>query len=143
MDAICDGKVTPENREPHLRAIQSRAQGLTELINAFHEYSKVEHPQFVLQLERTDLCEYLRTYLAEKYDEIDLAGFTLEISIREGGLLRWTGCSSGGYWIICSPMRCGNRLGTILFSFELTQGGKTVLPARGDNGDGIPLERSQ
>lgn len=144
VDAICDGKVPPGEQEPYLRAIQSRAQGLTELINAFHEYSKVEHPQFVLQLERTDLCEYLRAYLAGKYDEIDLAGFTLEISIPERAVF----CALDRMQfrrvldnLLSNALR-HNRLGTILF-FELTQEEKTVLLRVGDNGDGIPPERAQ
>ncbi len=87
IDAICDGKVPPEEVNRYLRAIQGKSEALTELVNAFHEYSKVEHPEFVLHKERTDLCEFLREYLAGKYDEIDLAGFTLEVSIPEHPVL--------------------------------------------------------
>ena len=35
IDAICDGKVPPEEQERYLRAIQGKAAALTELVDAF------------------------------------------------------------------------------------------------------------
>lgn len=144
IDAICDGKVPPQEQERYLRAIQGKAETLTELVNAFHEYSKVEHPEFVLHPERTDLCEFLREYLAAKYDEIDLAGFTLEVSIPEQPV-----------FCLLDPMQFRrvldnllsnalrhNRLGTMLF-FDVSLGGQRALLRIGDNGAGIPPERAR
>lgn len=144
IDAICDGKVPPQEQERYLRAIQGKAETLTELVNAFHEYSKVEHPEFVLHPERTDLCEFLREYLAAKYDEIDLAGFTLEVSIPEQPV-----------FCLLDPMQFRrvldnllsnalrhNRLGTMLF-FDMSLGGQRALLRIGDNGAGIPPERAR
>lgn len=144
IDAICDGKVPPQEQERYLRAIQGKAEALTELINAFHEYSKVEHPEFVLYPERIDLCELLREYLAAKYDEIDLAGFTLEVSIPEQPV-----------FCLLDPMQFRrvldnllsnalrhNRLGTMLF-FDVNTGGQRALLRIGDNGSGIPPERAR
>ena len=104
-------KVPPEEQTRYLRAIQSKAEALTELVNAFHEYSKVEHPEFILHPERTDLCEFLREYLAVKYEEIDLAGFSLEISIPEQAIF----CSldlfsSAESWTTCSPTPCATTV---------------------------------
>ena len=141
-NAICDGKVPPEEVERYLRAIQNKAAALTELVNAFHEYSKVEHPKFVLHMERTDLGEFSREYLAGKYDEIDLAGFSLEISIPEQPVycrldqLQFRRVLDN---LISNAIR-HNRLGTILFFDLSTEGGWAVL-AVADNGDGIPPER--
>lgn len=144
IDAICDGKVPPQEQERYLRAIQGKAEALTELVNAFHEYSKVEHPEFVLHPERTDLCEFLREYLAVKYDEIDLAGFTLEVSIPERPIF----CSLDPMQfrrvldnLLSNSLR-HNRLGTMLF-FDVSAGPQSALLRIGDNGSGIPPERAK
>lgn len=144
IDAICDGKVPPEEVNRYLRAIQSKAKALTELVNAFHEYSKVEHPEFVLHTERTDLCEFLREYLAGKYDEIDLAGFSLEVSIPEKPVF----CALDQLQfrrvldnLLSNALR-HNRLGTVLFFDVAVEGGAAILRVA-DNGAGIPPDRAK
>ena len=142
IDAICDGKVPPEEQTRYLRAIQSKAETLTELVNAFHEYSKVEHPEFILHPERTDLCEFLREYLANKYEEIDLAGFSLEISIPERAIfcqldpLQFRRVLDN---LLSNALR-HNRLGTVLF-FDVDVEGTCAVMRVADNGSGIPPER--
>lgn len=81
--AICDGIVAEEDRERYLMTIYQKSNRLTDLINTFYEYSKLEHPEFKLTLKRQDLCEYMRAYLIEKYNEVNLAGFALDINIPE------------------------------------------------------------
>lgn len=81
--AINDGLVPEEDRAHCLRTIFQKATMLNELIEAFHTYSKLEHPEFRLQKTRLDLCEVLREQLAAKYDEAELAGFSLEVEIPE------------------------------------------------------------
>ena len=142
IDAICDGKVPPQEQERYLRAIQAKAEALTELVNAFHEYSKVEHPAFVLHTEPTDLCEFLRAYLAGKYDEIDLAGFTMQIHIPQRPVL----CDLDPLQfrrvldnLLSNALR-HNRLGTVLF-FDIFPGADSAALKIGDNGEGIPPDR--
>jgi len=142
-DAICDGRVSPEETEHYLLAIQSKTASLMELIDAFHEYSKVEHPAFVLHPERTDLCEYVREYLAEKYDEIELAGFGLQVSIPEEPAF----CRLDGFEfrrvldnLLSNSLR-HNRLGTLLF-FDVLPGRDRVTLRVADNGSGIPADRA-
>ncbi len=81
--AIRDGKVPQEKMNSYLELIDSKAEELTNLINSFHEYSKVEHPEFTLKPEETDICEFMRGYLAERYDEINISGFELNVMIPE------------------------------------------------------------
>ena len=85
--AICDGLVKEEQLEQYLTTIYHKANGLTYLINNFHEYSKLEHPEFKLSVERQNVCEYMRMYLAEKYDEMELQGFRLDINIPDEVLI--------------------------------------------------------
>lgn len=143
IGAICDGKVPPEQTERYLRAIQAKAETLTDLVNAFHEYSKVEHPAFVLYPERTDLAEFLREYLAGKYDEIDLSGFSLSVSIPDQPVF----CSVDPLQfrrvldnLLSNALR-HNRLGTVLY-FDLETSSGTALLRMGDNGAGIPPDRA-
>lgn len=81
--AICDGIVAEEDVDRYLMTIYQKSNRLTDLINTFYEYSKLEHPEFKLTLKRQDLCEYMRAYLIEKYNEMSLAGFALDIDIPE------------------------------------------------------------
>ena len=143
IDAICDGKVPPEDTTRYLKVIQAKAETLTELANAFHEYSKVEHPEFVLHPENTDLCEYLREYLAGKYDEIDLAGFSLEISIPERPILCPLDAAQFRRVLdnLLSNALRHNRLGTVLY-FDVAQEGEYAVLRVGDNGAGIPPDRA-
>lgn len=142
--AIMDGKVPPEELPHYLEAIDTKAKTLTELINTFHEFSKVEHPQFSLDRKPADLCEYLREYLSSKYDEIELAGFTLEPSIPDSRIL----CSIDPFQLrraldnIVSNTLKYNTLGTILY-FSLRRDGGSVRLRIGDNGVGIPASQAE
>ena len=144
IDAICDGKVPPQEQERYLRAIQGKAAALTELVNAFHEYSKVEHPEFVLHTQPTDLCEFLRAYLAEKYDEIDLASFGLEVDLPDHPIrcaldpLQFRRVLDN---LLSNALR-HNRLGTMLFFRVSAQDNQAVLSVA-DNGVGIPPQRAR
>lgn len=81
--AIHDGVIPPSEQPRYLETIYRKSIRLTELINAFFEYSKLRHPSIPLAVETEDLTEYLTQYLAEKHQEIELAGFLLEVELPE------------------------------------------------------------
>ena len=85
--AICDGLATPEEQRKYLETIYQRSGELTELINEFHEYAKIDHPDNTFHFERIDLCEFTREYFAEKYNEFDIGGYELEIEIPENKII--------------------------------------------------------
>ena len=142
IDAICDGKVPPADMERTLRMVRRRADTLAQLADSFHEYGKVEHPQFTLRPERADVCEFLRAYLAAKYDEIELAGFALEVDIPEAPLfcridpLQLTRALDN---LVTNALRY-NRLGTMLFVTARPDAGRAEI-CIADNGAGIPAAR--
>ena len=142
IDAVCDGKVPPEEIEPTLRMIRRRADTLAQLADSFHEYAKVEHPDFLLHPERTDIGEFVREYLAAKYDEIALAGFTLEANLPETPLcckvdrLQLTRALDN---LLSNALR-HNRLGTALFVDAAREEGWVTIRIA-DNGEGIPPSR--
>ncbi len=142
VDALADGKIPPQEQGRYLAAIRSRTRALTGLINAFHEYSKVDHPQFALQCRELDLCEFLREYLAAQYDAITLAGFVLEVAIPE----KPCPCRLDPFQmslaldnLLGNALRY-NRLGTVL-TVALARQGQEALLTVADNGEGIPPER--
>lgn len=82
-EALNEGMV-PEEEVPHyLQAIRQKAGNLSELINSFYEYSRLEHPQFHLERVYADLCEYFRAYLAGKYEELEMQGYHLETELPD------------------------------------------------------------
>ena len=138
-DALCDGKVPEEERQRTLRMIQSKAADLARLTDAFHEYSKTQHPRFELHTWRVDVCEFFRAWLAARYDEIDLAGFSLEPAIPEAPAF----CMVDELQLrraldnLLSNALRHNRLGTLLF-VEVEPGPRKVTVRIADNGAGIP-----
>lgn len=81
--AVAEGLVPQDEEKRYLDTICAKAENLSELINKFYEYSKLEHPEFNLVREKADLCEYFREYLAAKYEELDLQGFDMDIDIPD------------------------------------------------------------
>ncbi len=82
-NAILDGTISTQKEMTYVETIYKKSLVLSELINTFHEYSRLEHPDFCLNKMRGDITEYLREYLADRYDELAIGGFELEISIPE------------------------------------------------------------
>lgn len=149
--AIRDGKVPPEKVNSYLELIDSKADELNRLINSFHEYSKVEHPEFSINPEETDICEFMRGYLAERYDEINISGFSLNAMIPETPV--W--CSIDKYQmrraldnIIYNSIK-HNGLGTVIAvgvtELEEAEEGKQgrVKIILADNGVGISKEEGE
>ena len=81
--ALSDGIIPEGDKDKYINIIYEKSKKLTDLINIFHEYSKLEHPDFTLTLEKVDLSEYLRAYIALKYEDIVESGFNIEVDIPE------------------------------------------------------------
>ena len=81
--AICDNLVDEDEIDQYLMTINRKADDLDELINTFHEYSKMDHPNYNFKFEKTDICEFTRIYLAQKYEELYLSGVEIEVDIPE------------------------------------------------------------
>lgn len=85
--ALKDGMLPKEQQQMYLEVIYNKSQHITELLHTFHEYSKLEHPDFPVNFERKDLSSTIQIYLAEKYYEIELAGFFLEADTDCGNII--------------------------------------------------------
>jgi signal transduction histidine kinase len=139
--ALNDGVVPQKEQTAYLVTIEQKAKDLNDLINTFHEYSMLEHPNYKLDLQEVDICNYLRDYIAERYNEIILAGFELEVNIPESHIL----CKVDSRALqrvfsnILSNSLKYNEKGTrILVSLSISPAWIRIL--FGDNGTGIPKE---
>lgn len=81
--AICDGLVKPGEQEKYLEIIYQKSEQIAELINEFHDYAKVGHPDNRFEMKRIDICEYTREYYAGRYGEFYIGEYNLEVSIPE------------------------------------------------------------
>lgn len=139
--AVADGLTSPATQKHYLNTIFAKTEDLTEMINAFYDYGKLEHPEFRLVKERQDLAEFIREYLAFKYDEIDLTGFELEAEIPDQEVMY----SFDGVQLrrvfdnIFSNAMKHNPKGTTIY-FTLQQSERSIRIEIGDNGVGIPEE---
>lgn len=139
--AIHDGLIPADKVPQYLDIIYQKSIGLTDLINAFYEYSKLEHPDFTLAPTRLDLCEFLREYLALKYTELEVAGFVPDIDIPDTSM--WCmldrTCFVRVLENIISNAVKHNPSGTTLH-FSIVQNGSYAVITLADNGVGIPAE---
>lgn len=85
--AISDGIVPPEEQDKYLKIIAEKSEALTELINEIHDYTKLGHPDYKFDMKPVDICEYTREYFARTFDELEIAGFELEVEIPERSIL--------------------------------------------------------
>lgn len=139
--AVSDGLGDEETRKQYLGTIVQKAENLTRQINTFYDYSKLEHPEFTLIKKKRDFAEYLRAYLAGKYDEIELAEFSLEVEIPEEEVLysfdevQFERVLDN---ILANTLKHNPRGTTIYITLQQTE--RTLQIELGDNGVGIPGE---
>ena len=142
--AVVHGIIKEENKQQYLQTIYHKSIVLNELINAFSEYSKLEHPDFRPVKIKVDICEYAREYLAAKYNELVLGGCSLEVEIPE--MIIWCQIDvqqmKRVFENLINNSVKHNKRGTALF-FSMKKEADTVCISIGDNGTGIPKELAQ
>lgn len=85
--AIRDGVVSEEDKPKYLNLIIAKSEYMSELINGFYVYSKLDHPDFRLNAKQTDVVEFVRSFLAEKYDEFDIRGYELQANLSDSRVI--------------------------------------------------------
>ncbi len=136
--AICDGIVPEKEQKRYLETIYKKSDGLVELINKFSEFCKLDHPEFPLQARQADIAEFCKAYMADKYSELELAGFEISIHIPEKRInavfdeIQLTRAFDN---IVGNSMKY-NAPGTAVL-FNMTEGGGKIIITIGDDGIGI------
>lgn len=86
IHAIKYQMIPEQEQERYFNIIEKKIELLSELVDSFGEYTKLEHPDFRVHMEHRDLYEYIREYFAMKYEEIEMFGYNLNADIPEGSL---------------------------------------------------------
>ncbi len=137
--ALHDDIADRDLQKQYLDAIYHKSESVAELIQTFHRYSKLNHPDYQFDLKQGDICEYFREYLAGKYQELELAGFALEADIAETEILYAFDhaelCRVFDN-IISNTLR-HNASGTVIFA-GMQETAQEILISLGDSGTGIP-----
>lgn len=81
--ALRDGTVPQQEVRRCLDVVCAKCELAAALVGNLHEYAKLEHPDFAPKRRTVDLCELVRRHLAERLDELTMAGFRLEADIPE------------------------------------------------------------
>jgi signal transduction histidine kinase len=143
-NAVSDGMVKEEDVPKVLRTIARKSDQLAGLVDAFHTFSKMDHPDFALQMEKVDLAETVREYLAGRYEEMELGGYALEADLPEEPLycevdvVNFTRVIEN---LLNNSMR-HNKPGTTLLVAMQKENREIVLRV-GDNGTGISPEQAR
>lgn len=67
----------------YLRIIYENSRRADRLLSSMFELSKLDSPDFQLSLEKTDICEYLRSICAELLPSLEQSGFGYEIDLPD------------------------------------------------------------
>ncbi|WP_343762069.1 HAMP domain-containing sensor histidine kinase [Clostridium oceanicum] len=138
---LMDGKIEDNEKKKYLERIYIKSNSMAELINAFSEYSKLDRPDFRLESKKSNISEFVRKYFIDKYSELELLGYKLDINIPEYEIY----CDFDNFQmkrvfnnIISNTMKYAPKGTIISFSVEETE--ENVRLLLGDNGPGIPEE---
>ena len=104
----------------------------------FYEYSKLEHPNFIFNFEKVDICEFSREYIAEKFEELRVNGYDMEVQIPDIKILIHADKMQIGrvYENLISNTVAHTPKGTRIF-FQISAMGDKIEIDYYDNGGGI------
>lgn len=82
--AMLDDVVTDENdKKTYLNYIYNKTKRINYLVDELFIFSKLDSPGYTLNLEKQDICEFLRELVALYYIDIEENNFLLDIDIPE------------------------------------------------------------
>jgi len=87
-NALEEGLVPIEKVPEYYHIIEAKADRVQALSEDMFVMLKMDNPGYHPQLEKVDMCEYLRQLCTEYYDEITKTGLELEVEIPEEKLER-------------------------------------------------------
>lgn len=139
--AFLDGIVPKEKEAKYLKAIYSKATISSDIIDTLFEYTKLEHPNYQMNLSEVDIHEFLKNYLTVKQNEIELEKYQFKYTLNETHekyiideklLLRLFNN------IISNSLKYNQKKTTIYFDATISKNRLKILIS--DNGIGIKKE---
>jgi signal transduction histidine kinase len=85
--ALADGVIPEGEVQKYLGIIAHKSEELTDLIDMFHVYSKMEHPKYALNFEEKDLSEVIRRYVAKEYNYITSLDINFDFEIPDNEII--------------------------------------------------------
>ncbi|SHE85407.1 sensor histidine kinase [Clostridium fallax] len=79
--------ISKEDLKKYLSVIESNSIRANDLIQELFQFSKLESPDFSLSLKNQDICEFLRTLIANYITELEDKGFIYDFEIPETPIL--------------------------------------------------------
>ena len=141
VDAIRDGLVPPEEQDRYLAIIEDRVDTMANLISSLSDFSTLEHPDFAYTMTSGNLAEYLREYIAGRYRELNLLGYSMEADIPEENIrMMFDHHQLNRVWenIISNSVKYTPKGTTLFVRLMKSADGKNIIICIGDNGLGIP-----
>lgn len=141
VDAIRDGLVPPEEQDRYLAIIEDRVDTMANLISSLSDFSTLEHPDFAYTMTAGNLAEYLREYIAGRYRELNLLGYSMEADIPEENIrMMFDHHQLNRVWenIISNSVKYTPKGTTLFVRLMKSADGKNIIIHIGDNGPGIP-----
>lgn len=82
--ALYEGLIEDEEKkERYYKSIYNKAEHVGELVDDLFEFVKMDSTQYVLKLEKVDICEFVRQVVVNHYDEIEEKNLELIVKIPE------------------------------------------------------------
>lgn len=81
--ALSDNMVPPNKQSAYFASIYNKSKLATDMVNDLFMFTQIEHPDYPVNLEKTDFCEFVKSFLAGKYSELSESGFKLSVDIED------------------------------------------------------------
>ena len=131
----------PDQQQQYLRIIQDNSQRANQLITGLFELSRLDSPEFKLDRQDLDICEWLRTWLIPAIDRLDDAGYSYDLDIPDASIhAAWDPVQMSRVLanLLDNTLRYNQR-GTHL-TISLAGNHQAIQLIFADNGVGLPEE---
>jgi len=139
--AFLDGIVPSDKKDIYLEAIYQKCTEATNVINSLLEFTKYENSGLEIKKEEVELTEYYTQYLANKYSDIEISKFKLDVNIPNIKIIYNIDKKIMGRMLdnLLSNSIKYNEAGTTIY-FKLEKQKKSIKITFADNGKGISEE---
>ena len=87
VGGILDGTIPPEKSEEYLKIVYAESRRLTKLTNDMLEMSKMNAPQFKLDVTEFDICELIRLCIIQLEQKISEKELELDVTMPDEKLM--------------------------------------------------------
>lgn len=136
--AFIDELVPNDKKKQYMYAIYNKSIIAVSQLESLFSYINMEHPEYKLNPEKIDINSKTKDYLAEKYNEIELNKFNLEVDIPDNEVyvnIDFDAFKRVYDNLISNTMKY-NKAGVTIY-FQITTDKNYVYITIGDNGIGV------